>query len=639
MGPPGIQAPPERKDEDIPGYADMEGNGAFTPLPYPLPESTPLRTCAINVPLDGYPQVLVAGRQIWKRRTDSSGQPPVPAAFDTPEDLRHLIEFSEPWLDLNATGVSAEGFIVGIGKKVTGDPHGVTASDADVAKYTAAGLTITAKDWKGKPAYGPVSPEMCGLWDHDPSHYEAHDDQPKQYEEHAFMLVPIALRTDADRNGAIKGDGSDTLGSGVPWRFWINDDSDDGDFRGEKDLFLIRNGSHDDVPGSGKNAGDSEMHIHGRADLEDWFPVHIDGKQLLDANEAIPGNPMKLVFSHAEQALHATYGAMDHADLTPFQTTDGDATFGLTLDKYKYTANTLKLPATPEVGAPAPLKLVTAIRADRGHIVVDGIKETYAPLRLSIMGTKNDGTPAKLATVRLPLSLTTLYKPGEPNRFFRWVNLRKESGGEVANVTDLSEPINWPDSGTNKKNTVFVHGYYTSERLALSSVEFFKRSWWSGSRSMMTLVTWFGDPASDGSTYVSGSMPSDYYEAVRRAFRVAPDVASSINALPGTTKDIVAHSLGNMVASSAIVYHGLSVDKYVMLDPAVACEAYDDPLPETDSSEGYMRRSRSDEMGSDSSFIQGMVEPNWTDFSTQRRTFASEFHTLFPTSDDRARLT
>jgi len=45
--------------------------------------------------------------------------------------------------------------------------------------------------------------------------------------------------------------------------------------------------------------------------------------------------------------------------------------------------------------------------------------------------------------------------------------------------------------------------------------------------------------------------------------------------LPGTQKFIMAHSLGNIVVSSAIQDFGMNIDAYFAIDAAVATEAYD----------------------------------------------------------------
>ena len=55
----------------------------------------------------------------------------------------------------------------------------------------------------------------------------------------------------------------------------------------------------------------------------------------------------------------------------------------------------------------------------------------------------------------------------------------------------------------------------------------------------------------------------------------APAFASHVAALPGTSKVVLAHSLGNMLVSSAAVDHNLQYSRYYMLNAAVPMEAYD----------------------------------------------------------------
>jgi hypothetical protein len=85
---------------------------------------------------------------------------------------------------------------------------------------------------------------------------------------------------------------------------------------------------------------------------------------------------------------------------------------------------------------------------------------------------------------------------------------------------------------------------------------------------MFTGVAWHGNET-------PGILPAGaYYHAdVINAFQTASDLASAVAALPGQ-KYVAAHSLGNMVASSAIVDHGLNPQRYFMIDAAVAMEAY-----------------------------------------------------------------
>ena len=151
----------------------------------------------------------------------------------------------------------------------------------------------------------------------------------------------------------------------------------------------------------------------------------------------------------------------------------------------------------------------------------------------------------------------------------RWINLRHVTGGAETRSTDTREPPNYPDPLCNGKQFVFVHGFNLDESGARGwNAEVFKRLYQSGSRAMFTAVTWYGDET-------PGILPPGaYYHAdVINAFQTASALASTVAALPGQ-KYLAAHSLGNMVASSAIVDHGLNPVRYFMIDAAVAMEAY-----------------------------------------------------------------
>lgn len=193
---------------------------------------------------------------------------------------------------------------------------------------------------------------------------------------------------------------------------------------------------------------------------------------------------------------------------------------------------------------------------------------------------------------------------------YRWINLRHVTGGVETRVTDTSEPGNYPDAESNGKQFVFVHGFNSSEEGARGwNAEVFKRLYQSGSRAMFTAVTWEGDET-------PGILPPGaYYHAdVINAFQTASALASQVAALPGE-KYVAAHSLGNMVASSAIVDHGLNLTRYFMINAAVAMEAY---VPTFQYPEEIA------------------ISP-WLDYTN--RAWASEWHKLFGGSDGRNALT
>jgi hypothetical protein len=83
---------------------------------------------------------------------------------------------------------------------------------------------------------------------------------------------------------------------------------------------------------------------------------------------------------------------------------------------------------------------------------------------------------------------------------------------------------------------------------------------------------------------------------------------------------VIAHSLGNMVASAAISLYQAPAANYFMLDAAVAQEAYNEMEPKT----------------------ANMVNANWSGLTADgypNVLFASEWHKLFPVTDARRKLT
>lgn len=172
---------------------------------------------------------------------------------------------------------------------------------------------------------------------------------------------------------------------------------------------------------------------------------------------------------------------------------------------------------------------------------------------------------------------------------------------------------NWPV--TNGKNFVMVHGINVTDesnyhgasmpyRGVLS--ELFKRFWWAGMQERFCAVQWCGDEGGDG----------NYYQHVINAFKTAPALSDYVNNVLSGPSIVAGHSLGNMVISSAIQDHGMNVEKYFMLNAAVAKEAYYASAPDHDH----------------------MIPDEWNNYS--KRTWASQYYKLFQSdpADDRAKL-
>ena len=209
---------------------------------------------------------------------------------------------------------------------------------------------------------------------------------------------------------------------------------------------------------------------------------------------------------------------------------------------------------------------------------------------------------------RLPMAIDRV------RNMYRWANISSACGDVGGELSRLNSPQNFPDEECDGRHFVFVHGYNVNPSAARQWADaMFKRLWWSGSRSMFTAVDWRGDD-SQFATLTHGDVSPDYYANVMHAFASASALASRVASLPGTEKVLLAHSLGNMVVSSAIKDHGMSgYLKYYMLNAAVPVEAYDETA---DADE--------------------MVDSEWSNVPINYR--ASDWSSLFTSADFRSSL-
>ena len=204
--------------------------------------------------------------------------------------------------------------------------------------------------------------------------------------------------------------------------------------------------------------------------------------------------------------------------------------------------------------------------ADGHGLVVAEAKHEYATLALSVI----DSDGRELYGFTLPSAIVDV------ERMYRWANLRWVCGDSSGEESRLWSTYYNPDPETDGRHFVFVHGYnVNAESARVWANQIFKRLWIAGSRSMFTAVDWYGDSSQYYSLIYMDTVSPDYYANVMHAFATAPNLVDTVAALPGTNKVMLAHSLGNMLVSSAAVDHKLKYDRYYMLNAAVPMEAYD----------------------------------------------------------------
>jgi hypothetical protein len=407
-----------------------------------------------------------------------------------------------------------------------------------------------------------------------------HDGANDVDEPHRQLFVKILhlnLIPDFNHDGKIDETDREQITTNGPFHFWINDTS----YNYNGDISSDNGG----IPGAG-TANYTKNSVQGRIDLVNFFPLWLD---LHDALDNLPPS------YGIEYKLRQNNGSVKfvYTDLTKEQVGDfldkESPTYGSRFDQPAYIADTIAVMGS---GVALSTDFLNKIMTDgsKGVLLVEGASATTAPLVLEIL--KNG---VKVCEKQLQLSIRGI------DQMYRMVNIRQG----VANAPN--EPANYPDSLCNSKQLVFVHGYNVDEQAARGwFAEMFKRFYHSGSQAMFTGVTWFGN---DSQHWYTGGNALNYYVNVTHAFAAAPNLASAVKTLPGQ-KYIAAHSLGNMVVSSAIRDHDLHVNSYFMLDAAVAQEAYD---------------------GTQSH--PNMMNPTWDGYAP--RLWASEWYRLFASSDGR----
>ena len=363
---------------------------------------------------------------------------------------------------------------------------------------------------------------------------------------HALLLIPVELVPDYNRDGKIDDQDRGKVTADNPYRFWINDDNDEGDTGG------------DGVPrykedGTGVGNGVDES-INGNRDLIDFFPVFLNIKDLV---KLLPTDDYEYVLQNEDRHLNFIY-----TDLTP-------ANSGSYL-RTSTSFGSAQVTHISEGGSPLAEGFLNSIVTDgKGVLLFEAGREVEHPLTLEL---RRKSTGEKVASLSLPLRIKSV------ERMYRHYNVLFADGVFGGHPTDLNTPDNYPDELCNGKNLVFVHGYNVNPDEARGwNAKMFKSMWWAGSRAKFYGVTWHGSESQ-----IDEQVTVNYHLNVDNAFATAGPFAGFINSLGGNVT-VVAHSLGNLVAASAIHDWTARIDNFYMVDAAVAIEAFDggatkDPL-------------------------------------------------------------
>ena len=377
----------------------------------------------------------------------------------------------------------------------------------------------------------------------------------------SFDLVP-------DWNRDLKIDDADRgqVTAENPFRFWINDDQDS---KGEDA------GNDYDAPGSSKPDA-SDLAVNTLRDLADFYPVFLDLQQPL---AQLGRDDFQYFVSHYDTASQSKHHFM-YTDLSP--SASGSYLTHIPTAKAVADKNLISFCAYNQYvhphGMGIPNSFLDAVAAGNGILLLEHAEPTTEPLVARIVDRHGN---LRLETT-LPLSISSV------EDMFAQKDLRGIVAKDLYTVANdwsgtpqdrfiTTEPANYPDSLTNDKAFIFTHGYNNNLQIARGGhAEMFKRLFWSGSKAKYYGVSWYGYQDQMHMNWLFGQawVCPNYQGNVINAFKTAPAYAEFVSSIQKPTKIVAAHSLGNIMLSSAIQDHALQVDQYYMINAAVSAEAY-----------------------------------------------------------------
>jgi hypothetical protein len=407
-------------------------------------------------------------------------------------------------------------------------------------------------------------------------------------------LLPVEVVPDYNRDGMINDEDRGKVTEEKPFVFWLNDD-DDGNTEPH----------YGDIPGT--NTDGADMVVNDLRDLVDFFPVQLRIKEML---KVLPEDEYTYKISHPTGAFHFIEMPDVHPDSNPEAQGAGSYLRNQTMAD---DAMARPMNDTAGDGSELSIEYLDAVKNDMGVLLFESTSATNQSFELIV--TKNGGGEVARITRAIPVEMV------EVEKMFWRSNIRPAAAGQAPEA--VVKPTSEKFKASRKDQWfVFCHGYNVSEEAAREwNSEVFKRLHQEGSDARFVGITWEGNQGQfDVSLFFEKMFTPDYWRNAYNAFSSSHALATEINGLTGSSKSktvIAAHSLGNMVVSSAICDHGLKAGQYFMFNSAVPREAY---------SAAYAALDRGN-----------MRNPDWQNYPT--RLWSTDWNDLYAANDGRNKLT
>ena len=386
--------------------------------------------------------------------------------------------------------------------------------------------------------------------------------------------VRAGITVDADRNGEIDFV-YDRTHAGAPFRFWVNNDQDD-----EED---------DEKSAPAEHPDSQDAVIKTTRDLEDFARLQVTVGQLQDKLKSgeidavikfrdgtTKGNPALNIWPQMNGESGRVY--LTHEIVAQVQI---DAPLIGTIRKDQGVT----LPRSVWDGSIAGGYSAISEESPIQYFLFEGVSEGSGELVIEFMNKGKTMGEAGSCWISL-MNVRKMYErvkltPDDPDEILDPVDF----GGEKDNPAVLPPETKmvWKkdpnkmnfisDPDEDKHYIVFVHGWrMTYERSNKYGETMYKRLWQAGYKGRFVSVRWptFSQETNPKTRAILTYNKSDY-----RAWQSGKPLATFINSLPPDyIRCLVAHSMGNVVASSAL-REGAVVEHYALLNAAIPAMCYD----------------------------------------------------------------
>ena len=380
-------------------------------------------------------------------------------------------------------------------------------------------------------------------------------------------LMPVDLAIDANRDNKISRD--ESASQAAPLRFWINNDSDG-------------TGMFDtDLETEGATPDSQDGIIRNFRDLEDFQLLNVEigpkvftkiiagemklGLKWKNVTDGAPSvkvyrtsisieKPSDYLWNH-----QTSTNQVSNPQATSIATVSGSTTAWL-------PADALRRPGTDQI---------------HPYLMFEGVTKGIGQLCL-VFQTQNATTEVDGPGIWLKLmDVEEMFESaqGTVDGQIAYPNPPDYKSTQPPRPAVGFERIPWPGRGTfsadpqeTNEAIIHVHGWnMTDSDRRTFSESFFKRLWWKGYKGRFASFAW---PTYNSDDDAFGFIPDHYNKSEYVAWKFGPALKAYVDSITKGSKHVAAHSMGNVVAASALL-SGLSVNSYVAMEAAIPSGCYD----------------------------------------------------------------